>query len=144
MVAATQSKKAEKSAKTTRPVAAPAEEEKVKRTPHPLVGVEDETKYPFVAVPADFSIDDHERLSKEDFVDEAGYFDYKAWEHEVRAKRLRAKAIEYRTLGSKEDRAKAKKLRSMQAKMAELEKELAEAGVDVAKLLASAAAPAKA
>ena len=115
--------------------------EKVKRTEYPgLIGPEDpETKKPtrlkLTQVPEDFDSKLHKPLRKGDFEKEYTYLLMKADELEAKAKKLRDEAALSDKLGSSADRAKAKKLVKMQERMAELQKQLEDAGIDVESLL---------
>jgi hypothetical protein len=103
----------------------------------------------FTEIPSDFSSKIHKPLKRKDFKDEALWFELRAAELEAKAKRARAEADNVRKLGGVKDRAKAKRLISMQKRMAEISEQLTAQGVDVAALLGSlsgngeAAAPAK-
>lgn len=74
-------------------------------------------------------------LHKADFANTADFIEWLAVQFDQKAANLHKKAIEERSLGSVADRAKAKKLRSLHAKLAALEKELTDEGLDVAALL---------
>lgn len=75
----------------------------------------------FTVVPPDFDRKKHKPLSKKQFADEAYFLTLKADEFEARAKRLRAQVEDMKKLGGMKDKAKAKKLLSLQKRMAELQ-----------------------
>lgn len=86
--------------------------------------------------PANFDRYKHKTLSKSDFASEIVYLEFRARDYEARAAKLRAEIETVKKLGNAADRAKAKKLMSMQQRMAELAKELSEDGtVDLASIL---------
>ena len=74
-------------------------------------------------------------LHKADFVNNADFIEWLAQQFDLKAAALHKKAIEERSFGSAADRAKAKKLRGLHDKLAALEKELREQGLDVDALL---------
>lgn len=71
-------------------------------------------------IPADYNPKLHNKLTGADFSDEAVYFDFRAEQMDKMAANFRRKALETRKLGNLVDRKNAKKLFSMQQKMAEL------------------------
>ena len=85
--------------------------------------------------PADFNVRKHAPLTKRNFEDEAVFFDFKAGCLEQQAAGMRQQAEECRKLGNKEDRAKARKLKSWLEKAADLRAELMAGGIDVDSLL---------
>lgn len=89
------------------------------------------------SVPEDFSRKLHKPLKKADFKEEHVYLNMRADELELKVKALREDAKLSKELGSTADRAKAKRLRAMQTRMAELKKELSSQGIDVDALLAA-------
>lgn len=115
-----------------KPTAAP---KKAKRTEYPGIGGD---AYPFKEVPADFDYDAHKPLKKRDFAEDYVYLEYKAAECEAKAAQFRKEAEECKKLGSSSARAAAKRLVKMTEKMAELQAQLAAAGVDVDALLKQA------
>ncbi len=87
-------------------------------------------------VPEDFNSKKHKPLKRRDFECESTWFELKAVELDKRAADYRKMAADIKKLGSVADRAKAKKLLAMQRKMAELQAQLKEQGIDVDELLA--------
>lgn len=87
--------------------------------------------------PEGFNPKIHKGLSKGDFESDLVYLEYRAIEHETKAAELRKEIETLKKLGNATDRAKTKKLLSMQQRMAELARELAEgdSSVDLASLL---------
>jgi len=73
----------------------------------------------------------HRKLKDTNFSDPSLQLEWKADNYEQRAKALRVEAAQLRKLGTVQDRARAKKLIQMQAKIAELAAQLAADGVDV-------------
>ena len=86
-------------------------------------------------VPANYDPKVHAPLKRGDFENEALFFDMKADEYDRKATRCRVEAGTYRKLGSKEDRAKAKRLLKMRERYSELEAQLRGQGVDVDAIL---------
>jgi hypothetical protein len=132
-----------KSTKPSVPSAAPGTEDsaavKPRRTFYPGLKVDDK-KNPTVKIekiPDDFNPKDHLPLRRRDFVDEATWFEMKADEFAAKATSFRTQASNYRKLGSLKDRARAKKLVAMQARMDELKTQLAAQGINVDELLSS-------
>lgn len=78
--------------------------------------------------PEGYNSSKHKPLGKSDFVDEPTFLLWKANEYERKAAKLRKEAETITKLGSAADRSKAKKLMTMQSRMAELAKELAADG----------------
>jgi hypothetical protein len=76
--------------------------------------------------PSDFDATKHRKLRRSDFSNEAVFLEHKADELEARAKMFRAEAETARKLGSAEDRARAKRLKTMLEKMEELKAQLSE------------------
>lgn len=76
-------------------------------------------------VPEGFNSSKHLPLAKSDFVDEVTFLLFKAGECERKAAKYRREAETVQKLGNATDRSKAKKLLTLQSKMAELAKELA-------------------
>lgn len=106
---------------------------KVERVPY---RADDAPKIKEPRAPEDFDPKVHISLRRTDFVDDAVYLDYRANECDARAAKYRAEAETIRKLGSASDRNKAKKLMSMQQRMAELARELsADGNVDLASIL---------
>ena len=128
--------KNDKSAKPGTEDAAGKKDKSTGRPVHPHVGNEDQEVYPFSTLPGDFDFGKHKALKKKDFIADHQFFSYRADELRHKADEMTAKAEEAKVLGSTKDRAKAKRLRKMQEKMAELRKSLEEDGVDVDALLA--------
>lgn len=87
------------------------------------------TRKKIAGVPGDFDPKVHKPLRRNDFEKESTWLLIKAEECEKKAKQLRADAVIADTEGSSDDRKKLKRLQAMKDKMAELEKELAEAGL---------------
>lgn len=85
--------------------------------------------------PTDFDAKVHKPLKRKDFKDETLWLEAKAAEYEKRASAMRDEIETCKTLGNAKDRARAKKLLSMQKRMAEMEAELKGEGVDVDNLL---------
>jgi len=108
---------------------------KPKKVVHPLVDSDDPDVYPFKEIPDDFDSSKHKPLKKKDFASEATYFDMKAAEYETKAEEFRAKAEEARTLGDKETRQAANRLKKVQKTMLELVGRLKKQDVDVAAVL---------
>lgn len=95
------------------------------------------------ALPEDYDPRAHLPLKRKDFADEALYYEWLAGVYEVRAKKLRQKAVDFKKMGSVRDRGKAKRLLNMQKRMAELRKQLEDEGVDVAAMLETIEEPAE-
>jgi len=115
-----------------------AKKEKVKRTLYPALNPLDDDGNPtgkLTAVPEDFDRRKHIPLRKGDFKDSAMYLDWRAAQCEVDAVKFRQQATEERALGNASDRAKAKRLKSLHDRFAQLQAELAGAGVDVDAIL---------
>lgn len=74
----------------------------------------------FTSMPTEFDRKKHKPLSRKQFADEALFLNLQADEFERRAKRLRKQADDVKALGGLKDKAKAKKLLTLQAKMAAL------------------------
>lgn len=96
-----------------------------------------------VAVPEGYEFGNHRMLKKEEFTEEAVYFEYRAaafrWRAavlEVCAQRFDHKAEDARRFGSGEERKQVKQLRSLRAKELKLREGLAEKGIDVEAALA--------
>ena len=88
------------------------------------------------AVPGpDFRFDYYAPVKRTTFKSDELYLRHKANELRWRASGLDKKADEAKLLGSTADRAKAKRLQKMQAKMADLRAELEKQGIDVDALL---------
>lgn len=85
--------------------------------------------------PADWDAKVHKPLRRKDFTGDHVFLERRATELEAKAKQLRIEAEEARKLGNSADRAKAKKLRSMLDKVADLKKELEAQGIDVTSLV---------
>lgn len=98
----------------------------------------DDAKYE-VALPDGFDFNEHKLLRRKNFVNDALYFEHRALHLEHRAAAFRGMAAEAKAFGSREDRARAKKLQRMNDQMAELRKQLESSGVDVSALLAAKA-----
>lgn len=110
-----------------------AKKEKVVRIPHPAIKADAQGKgtVKLEDFPADYDPKIHKQLRKADFVNEAPFLERRAAQLEKAAANLRAEAAQARTLGSTADRQKAKKLKSMIDKVAELRKEFEAQGLDV-------------
>ena len=111
--------------------------EKVEKVVYPgLLGdIDPETKEPARLVlkdwPEDFDPKKHKPLLKRDFETEAPWLINRAEKLEAQAKAYRDEAEMVKKLGSKQDRAKAKKLIQMRDRMAELRAQLEAEGIDV-------------
>lgn len=88
-----------------------------------------------VAVPEGFVFGKHKTLKKNMFQADHLYFTHRAADLASRSEQFVVKAEEAKRLGSGKERNKAKRLRKMQEKMAELRKELEDQGIDVNELL---------
>lgn len=133
-----------------KPVAAPARVEVVE-TAEKAPKIE---KVPFLAedaprleqptLPEGYDHKIHKGLGRLDFVNDLVYAEYRALKYEGVAKRIRNEIEQMKKLGSSADQAKAKKLMSMQLRMAALAKELAagDSPVDLSALLGPEAAAA--
>ena len=106
--------------------------EKVEKIFHPGITDEDKLK----DVPADWDAKIHKPLKRMDFEHESVWFFMRADQLETKAGILRHLGEESKKFGSKKDQTKAKRLKKMQEKMAELQKELESQGIDVNALLA--------
>lgn len=106
-----------------------------------LVGPKDDDGNPTTVqlkeVPKDWDPQKHKGLRRKDFADDALFFDWRADRLELQAKGYRQQAEEFRKLGSVKDRARAKKLLSMQKRIEDLKQQLAGEGVNVNELLAT-------
>lgn len=104
-----------------------------------LVGPKDaegkDTIIPLKEVPKDWDPKAHKGLRRKDFSDEALFWDWRADRMELQVKKIRAHAEELRKLGTVKDRSRAKKLLSMQKRIADLKAQLEGEGVDVDALL---------
>lgn len=89
--------------------------------------------------PTDFDPKTHKPLKRKDFKDETIWLESKAADYERRAQAMRVEIETTKTLGSSKDRAKAKKLLSMQKRMEEMQKEMEAEGIDVGALKAAMA-----
>lgn len=94
------------------------------------------------AVPANWKPKEHKPLKRSDFADEATFIEFRAILAEQKAERmataarkLRQQAERIRQFGDEGTRKKANKLLKAREQMAALEKELAEAGIDVSALV---------
>lgn len=88
-----------------------------------------------VAVPEGFSFDEHKALKKKNFEPDALYYEHRAVQLELKAKKFREKADEAKKYGSRKTQAMAKKTLKLQEKMDELKAQLAAQGIDVESLL---------
>lgn len=88
-----------------------------------------------VAVPEGFSFDEHKALKKKNFETDALYYEHRAVQLELRAKKFREKADESKKYGSRKEQSTAKKVLKLQEKMNELKAQLAAQGIDVESLL---------
>lgn len=87
-------------------------------------------------VPADFDAKKHLSLRKSDFKNEVDYLEFKARDYEEKAQKARKEIETIKKLGTAADRNKAKKLMTLQQRMAELARELSEDGsVNLAEIL---------
>ena len=102
---------------------------------HPSVNSKDTSVYPFTETPPDFDFVKQAPLKKRDFATDWQYFTHKSKDGQFKVEVWKTKAEEAKTLGSGKERAKAKRLRKMQAKMAELRAQLEAQGIDVEALL---------
>ena len=89
------------------------------------------------AYPEDFDSKQHKPLKKGNFEDETVWMLHQADVLEGRAKKIREDVELIRKTGGKKAQAKVKKLLAIQNKLAQLESELSDEGVDVEALLAS-------
>lgn len=94
----------------------------------------DEAKYE-VALPEGFDFNEHKLLRRKNFTRDDLYFEHRALHLDHKAGKFRGMAAEAKALGSREDRARAKKLQRMNDQMAELREQLEKSGVDVGALL---------
>lgn len=111
-----------------------------KRAPHPMTGNEDTSIYPFAEIPADFDPAVHSPLKRKDFAHDYTYFEYRAGVCQAQADKYLKEAEDARTLGSKAERAAAKRLTKMVDQIGELRAKLEAQGVDVDELIANAGA----
>ena len=88
-----------------------------------------------VSVPDNFSFETHKAIKRKAFAADHLFFGHKAAELRFKADRFEAKATEAKAMGGSKDRAAAKRLQRMQAKMGELRDQLEEQGVNVDELL---------
>ena len=117
----------------------PDKPERKKREVFPLVGNEDTEIYPFTApMPDEFDFETYPTLKRKDFAHDMHYFEHRALECEFKVVKFRELAEEAKSLGSAQDRAKAKKLLKYASKMKELEAALKAGGYDVEALLSGA------
>ena len=87
-------------------------------------------------VPEGFNPKIHKSLGRGDFSTDLVYLEFKALECDARAKQYRDEIETLKKLGSASDRSKAKKLLTMQQRMAELARELMQEGnVDLKSIL---------
>ena len=108
-----------------------------KRSPHPMAGNEDTSVYPFPEIPADYDPSIHAALKRKDFAHDYTYFEMRAAALRAQADGYDVAATEARTLGSKAERAAAKRMRKMSEQVTELRAKLEAQGVDVDALLAN-------
>ncbi len=109
------------------------------KTVFPSVGNKDAKVYPFTkTVPKDFDFKVHKPLKKRDFASDHLFYEFRALEMDNKAVTFRKQAEEAKTLGSSQDRGRAKRLVKMTEKMDELKQQLEAQGVDVKALLATA------
>ena len=101
---------------------------------HPAIAGNSDVK--LKELPPDWDFDAFNPVKRKNFEKDDVFYEYKVSECEWKARKYKEKAEEARTLGSAADRGKAKRLRSMQEKMAELRAELEAQGVNVDELLA--------
>lgn len=87
--------------------------------------------------PTDFDGKTMRPLRRNDFTSEGPFLIKKAEAFEARAKQLRNEAEEAKKLGNQADRQKAKKLRDMLGKIADLTKHLKAQGLNVDDMIAS-------
>ena len=92
---------------------------------------------PLTVVPENWDPKVHKGILRKHFAEDDVFFDWRASRLEKQAASYRQQAEESRKLGSMKGRVKAKKLLSMQKRIADLKASLAAEGVDVAALLAS-------
>lgn len=97
----------------------------------------DDIDVKLTSVPDAYNSKYHRPLVKSNFKDDAFYFEYKALLCEQQATKYRKEAEDFRRLGSTDDRKKAKKLQTLQKRLADLKAELSGQGVDVDALLGS-------
>ena len=126
-------------AKSAAPGTTEEKPKKAKRIAYPTLNVEEgdngKATTPLDAIPEDYDSKKHLPLRRKDFSDESMWFDMKADEYDGKAAAFRKQAADWRAMGSKADRAKAKRLIAMKAKMAELEAALKAEGIDTDALL---------
>lgn len=126
-----------KDKKAERTPKAPKAKREPKRKPHPAVlalGELDKLE----AIPADYDFEAHAPIKSKTFKDKALYFDYKAMELDLKAKRMRHSAEMERQFGNKSERQLATRLQKMAAKMTEITAALTAQGIDVGAILAAA------
>lgn len=110
-----------------------ADKKKAGRVTHPALAGDAKLD----AVPDDFDPAAHKPLKKSDFADETVFMLFQADQLEARAAALREDVVRIRELGGAKELRQAKKISAMLGKVDELKAQLAEDGVDVAKLLAA-------
>lgn len=86
-------------------------------------------------MPTDLDLKKHYPLKRGDFEDETIWLIARAETFEAKAVSYREEADDWKRLGSIKDRVKAKKLITMQRRMADLKTQLQAQGIDVDALL---------
>lgn len=86
-------------------------------------------------LPAGFDFTKHKTIKRANWDADWMHMEHRVAELRWKADVLEEKAKEAQTLGGKKERNKAKSLKKMQEKMAELRKELEASGIDVDELL---------
>lgn len=90
---------------------------------------------PLKTVPTDWNSRKYKPIVRKDFADESLYFDHMAGIYRGRAELLSKRAEETRSMGSREDRVKMRRLRTMVERMSALTEELKKNGIDVDAML---------
>lgn len=103
-------------------------EAKAKRTPKPRIKYRGDDQAKLTAMPEDYS-SKFLPLSKDDFADEATYYDFQAVQWQKKADRARQTAEDIRSFGSPEERKAAESLRKMRDKMQALLAKMREGGM---------------
>lgn len=102
--------------------------DKPKRTPKPRIKYRADNAPKLTVIPEDYS-SKFLPLSKDDFEDEATYYDFQAVQWQKKADSARQKAEDIRSFGSPEERKAAEALRKMQDKMQALLAKMREGGM---------------
>lgn len=112
-------------------------EKKPGRVAYPGLKAADGTDVKLKAIPTDWDRKAHKGFSRKNFEDDALYLEWRAQQFDHAAAALRKQAEESKKLGNVKDRAKAKRLLQLQKRLGELQKQLADQGINVEALLAS-------